>query len=73
MSLLFPGDISLKFIPDREQRDFFMLPVMAQDAGGKTEFTSVYVVVDDVNDNSPQFVASGICQLVSPLGAVSPV
>jgi len=50
-----------------------MLPVMAQDAGGKTEFTSVYVVVDDVNDNSPQFVASGIFQLVSPLGAVSPV
>ena len=57
--LVFIGDITLKHKLDRETRDFYMLPVMAQDAGGRTKVTSVYVVVEDINDHAPEFIATG--------------
>lgn len=34
-----------------------MLPVMAQDSGGRTSVTSVYVTVEDINDHTPEFTA----------------
>lgn len=55
----YSGDIySLRKPLDREVKDFFMIPAMAQDSGGRTTFTSVYVVVEDVNDHQPEFTAS---------------
>lgn len=54
----YSGDISLRHPLDREVKDFFMVPAMAQDRGGRTTFTSIYVVVEDVNDHSPEFTAA---------------
>ena len=54
------GDFILRQTLDRERRDFFMIPVMAQDTGGRTKFTTVYVTVLDINDNAPQFFASSM-------------
>lgn len=55
------GDVILRQSLDRERKDFYMIPVMAQDKGGRTSFTSVYVNVKDVNDNAPQFYATSMC------------
>ncbi|XP_076056118.1 FAT atypical cadherin kugelei isoform X2 [Oratosquilla oratoria] len=40
---------------DREVRSKFEYTVMAVDIGGRTGFTSLHVVLKDVNDNSPVF------------------
>ena len=54
------GDFILRQTLDRERRDFYMIPVMAQDTGGRTKFTTVYVTVLDINDNAPQFYATSM-------------
>ena len=41
-----------------------MIPVMAQDTGGRTKFTTVYVTVLDINDNAPQFYASSMSYVI---------
>lgn len=57
--VMLSGDVSLIHQLDREERDRYLLSVMAQDAGGRAEFTTVLVEVEDVNDHSPEFIATG--------------
>ncbi|XP_047739370.1 fat-like cadherin-related tumor suppressor homolog, partial [Hyalella azteca] len=40
---------------DREVQSSYLVVVSATDGGGKTDFTRVRVLVDDVNDNAPLF------------------
>lgn len=50
------GEIYSKKKFDREDIEYYELPIMAKDAGGKAGFTHVKVRVTDVNDNAPQFI-----------------
>ncbi|CAI9732107.1 protocadherin Fat 1 isoform X3 [Octopus vulgaris] len=40
---------------DREKESKYMIPVAAEDSGGRMGFTTVYVHISDQNDNLPQF------------------
>ena len=40
---------------DREATSEFVYTAMAIDKGGKVGFTSLCIIVDDLNDNKPEF------------------
>lgn len=40
---------------DREEKKLYELLVLATDAGGRINLTTVRITVTDVNDNAPQF------------------
>jgi len=70
--VLVTGEITLHRELDRETLDFFTITTMAQDGGGRTTFTSVYVTVTDINDNAPEFKAVGKhCLVVTRLCRLS--
>ena len=66
---LFPGEIVVSGILDRESRQQYTLNVSASDLGIRPAplqgYTLVSVTVDDFNDNSPEFDHSGLSLSVS--------
>jgi len=55
--LFFTGEIFSQVTFDREQRDRYKVTVAATDNGGRMGFTTVVVMVTDMNDNIPEFTA----------------
>ena len=49
------GEIWSKIMFDREHQETYEIPVSATDIGGRNGFCTFKVIIDDVNDNPPQF------------------
>uniref|UniRef100_A0A1B6CQG5 Cadherin domain-containing protein n=1 Tax=Clastoptera arizonana TaxID=38151 RepID=A0A1B6CQG5_9HEMI len=49
------GEVRTKKILDREIVSVYDIPVLVQDVGGKTGITTIRLVINDINDNPPQF------------------
>ena len=49
------GEIWSKIMFDREQQATYEVPITATDVGGKNGFCVLKVIIEDVNDNHPQF------------------
>ncbi len=47
------GALTLVNALDRETTDRYSLTIMASDAGGLSDFTTLEINVNDVNDNAP--------------------
>ena len=49
------GELWSKVMFDREEQESYEVPVSATDIGGRNGFCTLKVIIEDVNDNPPQF------------------
>jgi hypothetical protein len=64
------GLISTNALIDRERTSLYELVIVARDGGNRIGATTVYITIDDINDNRPIFVQSSYAAFV-PEGTYS--